>query len=113
MAACHTSKGSSWEQTLKMSGEKKLMGDGIGDFRSSQVFVVQTNPQYLTSMMTYLVSGENKVNGGKKEQEKKVFRQLGRQRVFLVCLTIILFSTVYAQGMEHTHVIGVLCTQCE
>ena len=49
-----------------MSGEKKLMGDGIGDFRSSQVFVVQTNPQYLTSMMTYLVSGENKVNGGKK-----------------------------------------------
>lgn len=87
------------------------MEDDIGDFRGSKEFIVLTNPQVSDLDDDLIVRGESKVIGGRKEQEKKVFRQLGRRGVFPVCLNIILFSIIYVKGMEHTHVNGVGLTQ--
>ena len=60
--------------------------------------------------MTYIGSEEGKVNGGRKEQEKKVFRQSGRGNLSnnwkfgLVCLNIMFFNTSCVQETEHTHI---------
>lgn len=94
-----------------MSGTQRCVEDDIGDFTGSKVFIVLSNPQVSDLDDDLIVRGESKVNGGRKEQEKKVFKQLGRQGIFTVCLNIILFSIIYVKGMEHTHVNGVGLTQ--